>query len=351
MTVSATASGYSGKRAAIASGGASTCAKLPRRSGSDASSDVWLRRATNASCSGARSRACTWTLPVATVATFRRAARSASARLRARSCAQERPLQLDAQMVGPEGGQQLAQRGLVVYPVGRAAAQADEPGGALGHRGERQLRRHVDPPHARADQRLVAPSPLPARLAVLQALVDRPACVRVRPREQVTEVPPALLGLDQQREMAAVIEVDLRAVDRPHAERRGRLGELHRAGDAVVVGERHGLVTELRRGARRARPGSEAPSRNEKAEWAWSSTYIANTCSHVSRMDPASAARGHSPLAASAGQLGGPRAVAAVGRPAAAVPVSPAAAGCRPPGTAAASPGVTHPARGRGIAG
>ena len=41
-------------------------AVLPRRSGSEASSVVWSRRATNASCSGARSRACAWTLPVAT---------------------------------------------------------------------------------------------------------------------------------------------------------------------------------------------------------------------------------------------------------------------------------------------
>ena len=64
--VSATASGWSAKRAAIACGVASTCAWLPRRSGSDASSVVCSRMATNASCSGARARACAWTLPVAT---------------------------------------------------------------------------------------------------------------------------------------------------------------------------------------------------------------------------------------------------------------------------------------------
>ena len=66
-------------------GEASTCAVLPRRSGSDASSVVWLRSATNASCSGARARACAWTSPVATAATPSRSASSASRRLRARS--------------------------------------------------------------------------------------------------------------------------------------------------------------------------------------------------------------------------------------------------------------------------
>ncbi len=43
--------------------------------------------------------------------------------------------------------------------------------------------------------------------------------------------------------------VDLRAGDRPHAERLGRMRELERAVDAVVVGQRKRLVAELR-GAR-----------------------------------------------------------------------------------------------------
>ena len=46
---------------------ASTCEELPRRSGSHSSSVLPSRTATSASCSGARSRACAWTLPVATV--------------------------------------------------------------------------------------------------------------------------------------------------------------------------------------------------------------------------------------------------------------------------------------------
>ncbi len=66
-------------------GEASTCAKLPRRTGSEASSVVWWRSATNASCSGARERACVWTLPVATHAIPSRDAIEDSPRLSVRS--------------------------------------------------------------------------------------------------------------------------------------------------------------------------------------------------------------------------------------------------------------------------
>ena len=82
---SATARGWSSKRAAIAAGEASTWEVLPRRSGSDASSDVWLRSATKASCSGARASACAWTFPVATAVSPSRDANPARRRLRARS--------------------------------------------------------------------------------------------------------------------------------------------------------------------------------------------------------------------------------------------------------------------------
>ena len=47
--------------------------------------------------------------------------------------------------------------------------------------------------------------------------------------------------------MAAVIEVELGAVERAQAERPGALGELHRAGDRVVVGQRERLVALLER--------------------------------------------------------------------------------------------------------
>ena len=48
--------------------------------------------------------------------------------------------------------------------------------------------------------------------------------------------------------MAAVIQIDLGAVQRAQAERPRALGELHRAGDRVVVGQREGLVAEFERG-------------------------------------------------------------------------------------------------------
>ena len=50
--------------------------------------------------------------------------------------------------------------------------------------------------------------------------------------------------------MRAAVERELRARDRPHAERLRRVSELERAVDAVVVGECERLVPELR-GARR----------------------------------------------------------------------------------------------------
>ena len=50
--------------------------------------------------------------------------------------------------------------------------------------------------------------------------------------------------------MRAAVERHLRAGDRPHAERLRRVRELERAVDAVVVGERERLVSELRRARR-----------------------------------------------------------------------------------------------------
>src|SRR5215213_5645914 len=45
--------------------------------------------------------------------------------------------------------------------------------------------------------------------------------------------------------MAAVVEIDLRAVDRLQPEALGRLRELHRAAQPVVVGQREGAVAQL----------------------------------------------------------------------------------------------------------
>ena len=63
--------------------------------------------------------------------------------------------------------------------------------------------------------------------------------------EQPAEVRVALGALDEQRDVAAAFESDLRAGDRPQPERFRRVGELERAVHAVVVGERERLVAEL----------------------------------------------------------------------------------------------------------
>ena len=109
----------------------------------------------------------------------------------------ERALQLDAQVRRARrrraAGAASARR---ARPWSRAAAQADE------------ARRRAPPasPAARAGggSSLVAGSC---------------ACARVRMRQRLRQ--PRRV-LDQQRDVAAVVEVDLRAVDRPQAERRRR---------------------------------------------------------------------------------------------------------------------------------
>ena len=148
----------------------------------------------------------------------------------------ERALELDPQVVAPEGGEQAAKRRPVVHAAGGAAAQADQPGRVLLHELERHGRRDLDPPRR---------GPIPR--------------VRVRAREDPAQVAPALPVGHQQRQMAAHLvvahagraiglhHVDLRPVDRPQPERRGRLRELHRARDRVVVGQGEGVVPQLDR--------------------------------------------------------------------------------------------------------
>ena len=104
--------------------------------------------------------------------------------------------------------------------VSRAPGEADEPVGVRNERFERQLRREG-----------------------LGALL-RPGA-RVRLGQQPAEVGIALWRLDEQRDVAAARNGDLGARDRPDAERLGRVGELERAADGVVVGERERLVAEV----------------------------------------------------------------------------------------------------------
>ena len=126
----------------------------------------------------------------------------------------EGPLQLDAQVVGAEGGQQPPQRRLVVHAVVRAAAQQHQPGRVLLQRLERHRGRRL----------------------VLVAIVH------VGAGDDPAEVAPAHRVLDQQRHVPPVRQVHLGAVDRSQPERLGRHRELHRARDPVVVGDRHRLV-------------------------------------------------------------------------------------------------------------
>jgi hypothetical protein len=136
--------------------------------------------------------------------------------------AMERALKLDSQALGAEGLAQAAQGGFVVDPALGAAAEADEALGVIGHHVER---------HARL-------LPLPAR---------RVARVRVRARQDAAQVAPAALVLDEQGQVAFVVEVDLRPVDRPQPQRMRRLGVLHRPVDPVVVGEGQNVVALLER--------------------------------------------------------------------------------------------------------
>ena len=105
----------------------------------------------------------------------------------------------------------------------------------------------------------------------------------VRAREDVTEVAPALLGVDEQREMPAVLEVDLRPVQRLDARGLRGLGELHRAADAVVVGEREGLVAVRGRGDRELVGQRGAVEEREGGVGVELGVHGTNTCSHAGR--------------------------------------------------------------------
>ncbi len=149
--------------------------------------------------------------------------------------AQEGPLQLDAQPLAAERLEQPADRRLVAHAVGGAAGQADQAP---------RMREDVVDPHPR---RMRDPRVAPRRHAALGQLALGPVDprVRVRARQQPAEVAPPARVAHQQREMTAVVERDLRAVQGPQAHRLGRLGELHRAADRVVVGQRQRAAPAL----------------------------------------------------------------------------------------------------------
>ena len=147
--------------------------------------------------------------------------------------APQRPLQLDAQagaaerlVEQPAALQRDPLVGVHERAVARAARQADEPLGALAQRVQRRARVR--------------------------------AVVRVRGGEQLREVGVARARLDQQRDVEGTVLVfdrQLTAGDRPHAQRLGRVRELERAAEVVVIGQRERLVAELvRTGGQLLRP-------------------------------------------------------------------------------------------------
>ena len=136
--------------------------------------------------------------------------------------AQERALQLDPEAIGSERIEQAPERELVVHPPQRATAQADQPLGVV-----QDVRK------------------LYVCLGGWPRLIPG---VAVRERQDPAEAGPATGILDQQRQMPAVGEVDLGAVDRAQPERPRGDRELHRARDRVVVGQGNRFVAQLERG-------------------------------------------------------------------------------------------------------
>ena len=150
----------------------------------------------------------------------------AQERVPAGVAALERPLQLDVEALPPERAGELGGRVRVAHaePVAGAAGEADEPLVQLREQRRVERGRH--------------------ELSFL-----RPR-VRVRRGQQAAEVRVALRRLDEHGHVRAAGEGDLGAGDRADADELRRVGELERAVDAVVVGERERLVAELRRAQR-----------------------------------------------------------------------------------------------------
>ena len=150
----------------------------------------------------------------------------AQERVPARVAALERPLQLDVEALRPEcaGERGGSVRVVAPEPLPRAAGEADEPLVQLGEQAWVERRRQQNP-------------------------FLRPR-VRVRRGQEAAEVRVPLGRLDEQRDVGAAGESHLGARDRPDADELRRVGELERAVDALVVGERERLVAELGRAQR-----------------------------------------------------------------------------------------------------
>ena len=69
--------------------------------------------------------------------------------------------------------------------------------------------------------------------------------VRVCTHEDPAQTAPAGGVLNEQGEMATVLEVNLSSMNRTQTEPPGRDGELHRPRDGVVIGQRHRPIPKL----------------------------------------------------------------------------------------------------------
>ncbi len=136
---------------------------------------------------------------------------------------QQGPLQLEAQTLGAEGLAQPAQCPLVVDAMPGATREAHQPVRVLEHRLQRRGR-------------------LRGRRAGTSL-----ARVRVRARENATQVRPPPGVLHEQRDVATVLEVELRPVQGAQTQCLGGDRELHRARDRVVIGQRERVIAELER--------------------------------------------------------------------------------------------------------
>ena len=195
-SVSATASGWSAKRAAIASGVVSTCAWLPRRSGSEASSVVCSRMATKASCRRARAQACARGRRRSRRTARRGAAPALEAAVERPVVAMERALELDPERVGAEDPQQPAHRRFVVHAVTGAAAEADETLGVRLEVVEGDRRGAEDPARRVVTGVRVGAREEPGEVAPAGRVADeqvtwRPSAYERRPRPHGSPAGPA----------------------------------------------------------------------------------------------------------------------------------------------------------------
>ena len=107
------------------------------------------------------------------------------------------------------------------------------------------------------------------------------AVVRVGEGEQPAEVAPAAGVAHEQRQVAPVVQAQLGSVDRAQPERAGHLGELHRARDGVVIGQRVGVVAELQRA------GDELLGQRDAVEEGVGGVGMQLDVGHVALSDPA----------------------------------------------------------------